>query len=67
VCLRHDEAVYVVQNNEVAAVLSTIAKEFKTPPAWLQGCPLDCEIWASRTYSKPAHNLATAPVLSEAA
>lgn len=46
VCLRHDETVHVVRDDEVASALALIAKEFKTPPAWLQGCPLACDIWA---------------------
>jgi DNA polymerase III epsilon subunit-like protein len=52
VCLRHDEAVYVVPEIEIEPAQQTIYKEFRKAPAWLPRIPLDCEILSSKTYVK---------------
>jgi hypothetical protein len=51
-CLRQDEAVYSVSEDEVECAMHTIKGEFCRPPAWLGGCPLDAEVFASKSYSK---------------
>jgi hypothetical protein len=52
-CLRHDEAVYSVPEEKVQASMNMVKAEFCRAPAWLEGCPLDAEIFASKSYSKP--------------
>jgi len=52
VWLRHDEAVWVVPNHLVEPFERHVETQFRQPPDWLAGIPLDCECWASKNYAK---------------
>jgi hypothetical protein len=52
VCLRHDESVYVVPEDQAELIKQVVEKEFCRPPDWLPGIPLGAECWSSKVYTK---------------
>jgi DNA polymerase family A len=53
VCLRHDEAAYLVPDDQAAEIRHVVEKEFRRAPAWLPDVPLAAECWVSKTFTKP--------------
>ena len=47
----HDELLFVVDEHDVDNAMSVIKECMITPPAWLDNCPLDCEIAHGESYA----------------